>query len=648
MNNDELLRHYTAKLTKFKIVSFDIFDTLIHRAVHRPTDLFDTLSARLRHNDFGLMYPEIASGFAHKRIAAETEARARLTATLGTPEVGLQEIYDVLAEHLDLSQEQRQYLIEQELELEEQFCHPNPIMQMLFPLAGQNDRRIVLCSDMYLPPDFIEKLLTKCGYIKPYTLLVSGDRRKSKHEGSMYHEVLQHFSAQPHDVIHFGDNAHADVKIAKKIGIQPEFFNYLQDRVEPRLRIPLQKPAQDGHVWSLMAGSIRQLLMEKTYDFWEDAGLQIFGPLILGKVLWMTQLARRHRIERMLFFARDAYLFHNIFERYQELLGRQVELKYCFFSRAALLLPSFVDMPPNRVLHLFSGKITRSVSYHLRKLGINPNLHLLQIKQAGFESEDEMVSNGDTRMLGLLNSLWHNILLEAKRIRSLPLRYVNELAEGATNLGIVDIGWTGNMQGGFARLLQLTRVDFQIYGYYLGTFDMLSQNYLPRNNYQGYLVNENKPAELCESLINGGVELLEFALMAPHGTTLGYREQDGRIVPVLEENKADQAVQELAQRVQSGALDFIDRVLPQVLAIGIDSFVSQRWADPFFRLVNDPSWEEANMLGELTHSDTASDTSKRLFIAEKLPDNLIRKRGKEFREARQRAYWKKAFDLRNA
>ena len=159
MNNDELLRHYTAKLTKFKIVSFDIFDTLIHRAVHRPTDLFDTLSAKLRHNDFGLMYPEIASGFAHKRIAAETEARARLTATLGTPEVGLQEIYDVLAEHLDLSQEQQHYLIEQELELEEQFCHPNPIMQMLFPLAGQNGRRIVLCSDMYLPPDFIEKFM---------------------------------------------------------------------------------------------------------------------------------------------------------------------------------------------------------------------------------------------------------------------------------------------------------------------------------------------------------------------------------------------------------------------------------------------------------------------------------------------------------
>lgn len=648
MNDDELLEHYTARLTKFKIVSFDVFDTLIHRAVHRPTDLFETISARLRHNDFGLMNPEIANSFSHKRVAAETEARARLMAVQGTPEVGLKEIYDVLAEHLGLSPEQQQYLIEQELELEEQFCHPNPVMQTLFRLAGQNDRHVVLCSDMYLPPLFIEKLLTKCGYFKPYTLLVSGDLRKSKHEGSMYHEVLKHFSVQPPDVIHFGDNAHADVKIAKKIGIQPEFFNYLQDRVEPRIRIPLQKPAQDGHVWSLMTGSIRRQLMEKTYDFWEDIGLQVFGPLILGKILWMTQLARRHRIERMLFFARDAFLLHKVFHRYPELLGPQVELRYCYFSRAALLLPSFVDMPPNRALHLFSGKTTGTVVHHLGKLGINSNLYLQQIKRTGFSSAAETVPNGDPRMLSLLNSLWHNVLLEAKRKRSLPLRYVNELAAGVTRLGIVDIGWTGNMQGGFARLLQLKRTDFQINGYYLGTFGMLTQNYLPRNTYQGYLVNENEPWELCESLVNGGVELLEFALMAPHGTTLGYSDQDGQIVPVLEDNKADQAVQELARRVQSGALDFIDRVLPQVLAIGMDSYVSQQWAASFFRLVNNPSWEEANMFGELTHSDTASDTSKRLFIAEKLPDNIIRKRGKEYCEARQRSYWKKAFDLRNA
>ncbi|MDE2387468.1 MAG: hypothetical protein KGN35_00030 [Betaproteobacteria bacterium] len=648
MNNDELLKHYTARLPQFKIVSFDIFDTLIHRAVHRPADVFDTVAARLQHSDFGLMNPEIADSFARQRVNAEAAARARLMASHRTPEVGLTEIYDVLTELLSLSHRQCEYLMHQELELEERFCHPNPVMQVLFSIAGQEGRQVVLCSDMYLPPLFIEKLLNKCGYFRPYTLLVSGEQRKSKHEGTMYHEMLKRFAAQPHEVIHFGDNEHADVKIAGKTGIKSEFFDYLHNRIEPRLRISLRKPAQDGHVWSLMAGSIRQRLMEKEYDFWGDIGLQVFGPLILGKILWMTQLARRNRIERMLFFARDAYMLHEAFKRYPELLGSRVELKYCYFSRAALLLPSFVDLPIDRVWHLFSGRSTRTAGYHLNKLGIDPNLYAEQIKRAGYRSADEMVPNGDSRMFGLLNSLWHSILLEAKRKRPLPQRYVAGLAEGATRLGIVDIGWTGNMQGGFARLLQLTRTDFQIDGFYLGTFDLLIQNHLPRNVFHGYLVNENHPRERYDSLVNGGVELLEFALMAPHGTTLGYREQEGHIVPILEENKEDQSIQQLSQRVQAGATDFIDAVLPQILAMGIGGFDSQCWTDPFFRLVNDPSREEAAMLGELTHSDTASDTSKRLFIAEKLPEDVIRKHGKEYHEARQRAYWKKAFDLRNA
>ncbi len=647
MDNNALLETYVAKLAGFKVVSFDIFDTLIHRTVHRPTDVFDVVAAKLKNNQFGLMNPEIACNFALKRVEAEVEARTRLMASNSTPEVGLEDIYDVLSEFLHLTQVQRDYLQSLELDLEERFCHPNPLMQALFPIAGRDGRQVVLCTDMYLPPLFIEKLLAKCGYARPYDLLVSWELRKSKHEGSMFGEVLKQYSVQPHEVVHFGDNEHADVEMANSAGVKPELFNYLRNRIEPRLRMPPKKPINDGHVWSLIIGSIRRQIMEKEFDFWEDIGLQVFGPLFLGKILWTAHLARQNRIERMLFFARDAYLSHQVFERYKDLLGSDVDLKYAYFSRAALLLPSFVDMPIDRVWHLFSGRSLRTVGYHLNKLGMNPNQYLQQVRQAGYRSVDEIVPNGDSRMFNLLNSLWNNILLEAKKKRPLPLRYVAELAEGVTRLGIEDIGWTGNMQGGLARLLQLTRTDCQISGYYLGTFGMLTQNYLPRNTYYGYLVNENKPWELCNSLINGGVELLEFALMAPHGTTLGYREENGCVTPVLEENKEDKIVQDLARRVQSGVWDFIDTVLPQVLEMGTDSFISQRWADPFFRLVNDPSREEADMLGELTHSDTASDTSKRLFIAEKLPKNIIRERGERYHEARQRAYWKKAFDLRN-
>ena len=173
MDNSKLLETYINRLSKFKIVSFDIFDTLIHRAVHRPTDVFDVAAAKLQYNAFGLMNPKIACNFAIKRVEAETEARKRLVASDHTPEVGLEDIYDVLSEFLCLTKEQRSYLQNLELDLENRFCHPNPVMQALFPIAREDGRKVVLCTDMYLPSWFIENLLTKCGYDKPYTLLLS-------------------------------------------------------------------------------------------------------------------------------------------------------------------------------------------------------------------------------------------------------------------------------------------------------------------------------------------------------------------------------------------------------------------------------------------------------------------------------------------
>jgi predicted HAD superfamily hydrolase len=159
-------------------------------------------------------------------------------------------------------------------------------------------------------------------------------------------------------------------------------------------------------------------------------------------------------------------------------------------------------------------------------------------------------------------------------------------------------------------------------------------------------LTESQPADWLDTLINGGVELLEFALMAPHGTTLGYELVNGDIRPMLESNAADVAVQVHAQQVQQGAMEFIDAVLPRIINIGSESLLSPEWARPFFRLVNDPTLEEATWLGDLTHSDSATDTSKRLHIAPRVCGDDLGAQG--LWAARERAYWKRGFDMRNS
>lgn len=640
------VRPYYRAIDRADVVSFDVFDTLIHRAVGHPTHVFDVVAAKLRQNLLGLLNPGGAENFAAQRIQAETLARERWLEETSTAEIGFAQIYECLREISSLSETECGEVADLELECERLLCFANPIMQEIFQYAQSRNKQIILCSDMYLSETVIRALLADNGFLEPFELFVSNELGLSKHEGSMWPHLLSVAGVPAESIVHFGDNHHADVASPTSAGISSYHFDYLSDYIGAGRRSGAEAPAIDRHVWSLTQGVIAERLMHGSRGFWHDIGLQVFGPLLLGKQIWLTTHAKRDGVEKMLFFARDAYLSHQIFKRYGSAMGLDVPSEYAYFSRAAMLLPSFVDMPIERVYHLFSGRVHRTVAQHLQRLGIDVRANLHIIRRVGFSSEDDFVPNGDHRMFRLLNILWSDVLRSAVGARTLVQEYVRGLANGVERIGIVDIGWTGNMQGGFSRLLQLSRPDFELHGYYYGTFDSINLNYLPRNSFNGYIVNENEPHDWYRRLTNGGVELLEFVLMAPHGTTLGYRDEAGAVIPVLEDNPHDVAAQVWASEVQEGALEFIEAAMPRVLAIGIDAFDSVEWSRPFERLIDDPTFEEATVLGDLTHSDSATDTQQRLPIAEALPAG--QREGEKFRERRERAYWKRAFDVRNA
>ncbi|CAK0744283.1 hypothetical protein CCP4SC76_1480001 [Gammaproteobacteria bacterium] len=316
-------------------------------------------------------------------------------------------------------------------------------------------------------------------------------------------------------------------------------------------------------------------------------------------------------------------------------------------SRASILYPSMTDFNLERLWHLYSGKSSRTVGEHLKRLGINPGLFRREIVRAGFSSETDKVKNGDVTMFRLLTMLYPFLLDALKEKHKIALAYIKQVAENSRDIGILDIGWVGNMQGSFGRILSSFRADCQLSGYYYGTFKDIHQNYGPRNSYQGYLVNECHPDDLFRALLSGGVELLEFAHMAPHGTTLGYEMVHGRVKPVIESNQEDQAIQQLSARVQSGAMHFIESAMPVILSIGYANFVSKDWSGPFFRLVNAPTREEAEYLGDITHSDSATDTKQRLALAPRTPRSLFGIKGRKFSAAYDASYWKAGFVARN-
>ena len=77
-----------------RVLSVDVFDTLLWRRVPKPTDVFLLVARRLADRD-GLAGHVDPRGFARLRLLAEAEARRRQRDLDGSVEVGLAEIYEV-------------------------------------------------------------------------------------------------------------------------------------------------------------------------------------------------------------------------------------------------------------------------------------------------------------------------------------------------------------------------------------------------------------------------------------------------------------------------------------------------------------------------------------------------------------------------
>ena len=64
--------------------------------------------------------------------------------------------------------------------------------------------------------------------------------------------------------------------------------------------------------------------------------------------------------------------------------------------------------------------------------------------------------------------------------------------------------------------------------------------------------------------------------------------------------------------------------------------------------MNFPKEEEAELLGQLTHSDAPGSNSDRAELARKLRWEQRFRKGVRYRTAREAAFWKAGFDKRNA
>lgn len=201
MNINKIIK----KISKYDVISFDIFDTLIERKVNNPVDIFYLTGCEFFDEDGAII-------FKSARIAAERNAREKSK----TGEVTLDEIYECL-EGYDEKQKNNFIKTEQEIELEA--CNQKAEIISIYKWAIENGKIVILISDMYLPKKQIIQMLYKCGIQQYKYLYVSNEYLKNKLTGRLFDIAVEELEIDKKKMIHIGDSIKADWIGARKVGI---------------------------------------------------------------------------------------------------------------------------------------------------------------------------------------------------------------------------------------------------------------------------------------------------------------------------------------------------------------------------------------------------------------------------------------------
>lgn len=330
-----LLEKIKPEIDKHSVISFDIFDTLLLRPYVKPTDLFLHLE-RL----------ENAKGFAKARVEAQRKAWEKMKSK--DEDINIDEIYAEIADKY-------KSLKEKEMALEAEVLTANPEMKEVYDYAIKQKKKIVIISDMYLPQNFLHKVLIKQGY-KKFRLFVSGERRKRKGNGLLYVYAIKALNILSENVLHIGDNKKSDFDEPKKIGMSVYLYEQVLSRYlkqNEKAKIFLDKYKDNLEASVMIMNFALHWLTNQEEDFWSRIGYEYGGPICYAYMRWVEQQVLEKGIKEILFVARDGYSLQKVFDSFGH---KDIKTHYVYAPRQ-VFINCFVDqcLLDERELFLLKG-----------------------------------------------------------------------------------------------------------------------------------------------------------------------------------------------------------------------------------------------------------------------------------------------------
>lgn len=468
MDNFEALLKNIAE-GHIRVVSFDIFDTLLMR-IGAPSTILE-LSAAINN------------------IPTEVYMQSR------SWNGGWWSPIDKQEQMPNMPESTRAKCRNTEMELEYQTLRPRKTIQKLFHRIIQMDVDVIITSDMYLPQDFIEKLLVKNDYRDYKKLYLS---KKGKATKEIYRKIIDDYSKQsisPEEIVHIGDHYQVDYKNAIKCGLKaihcPSAFqlfnssdlgkNIKQRSLGDKLQIGLLADILFDDPFVNYQGYLNGSTVNLSY---------IIASFLADFTIWFVNNSNHHQRDLLLLISRDGDILDHLLPIYSQYL-QIPEYKDFYLSRRMRAPAIYLNEGANKDNLLYS-KDYFNPDFFIEKNRLTVLKKVMKYNLTGKISKEDLV---------YINKSFDKSLLK-KRYKILT-EYIDSVVSGHTHIALFDVGYNSSALKYLERYQQSLEdvQEYQIIGkpYTLNTMNFIEQDSARRYLHLDNVVKStDKAAEYVE------------------------------------------------------------------------------------------------------------------------------------------------------
>ncbi len=524
-----------------KIISFDIWDTIIKRKCHpEETKLATARYIVLKYNnELKDEYKNIYE-ILKRRDEIEAEECKKNKEKGFDEECRILDVFKILEKEIfNKEMNIEEELLREEIEQEKRVIFINPEILPIF--EKYKDLKMYCISDFYMSAESLKELLDYLKIpVKIEKIYSSSDYLLNKRTGNLYKKAEEELGIKPEDHIHVGDNQYSDVEMAKSLGIETikttkQEFDFVPEKGR-KLGFDLSCVKKDE-------SSKENRLFNTGVDL---------APLLYFYGYSIVEYAIKNKIPTVYYATREGETFIKIHELIKENNPFGVELPKCDIievSRMGTFSASLKEFSITELLRLWSQYREQSMKALFKTLAIDIKPYQKYMDKYDIDIEEKILCPWfDIRVqeLCLDEEFTKQVNNEIKRKKEEILEYF-EKSKGIVNddkpMFMVDIGWRGTIQDNLAYIFTNKKIG----GYYLTLYDYY--NLQPKNTYKLSFIDDKK---IRNNEVASMITLLEWIYNPGTGSVTGYK--DGKAIRKAKEDET-KVVSKYIKPMQDGMFE---------------------------------------------------------------------------------------------